>query len=487
MHIKEIHEMAYSRRSLLRGVGAGALLMAPLLRSINAFAATGTVPLRLLILTHYHGWLNFEDVPTGTSPALPAAYSGLNAVKDQVLFLKGLQGNTMWGNAHDDAPAALLTANVRPNTTGAKPDGVSLDRFLNANLSSSKSLDPQYFSVYGDGYANNNYCWENINGNLNSISFLSDLESFFNRVAGQAPSGSNGNSATPAADAVKLRRKSVLDGVKDDIALVRGRLPADQRGQLDLQLSAIAAAEKNLALNSNENASPTTTASCAAPAAILDGSYASRMRSALNLYKTMINCNMNQVLGVLNMPAPGIADFSWQYPAGVDRGHNLPLPAPGNTRTDFHDVVGHWSTQEQHATYLAMLKLMVDEVGSFATSLASSTDLDGKSVLDNTLIMLTGVISDGHHEQARKTVTLIGGRGAGIVSGRGVALPLVSTNGVMRMFKNESYRIETYGFRDFGSYTEADLYVSIARLMGLTNTLKFGDAGVNTTPLVIAS
>ena len=480
MKREELNDLMYSRRSVLRGVGAGAFLLAPLVKSLGAFAQTGKVPLRLLIVPHYHGWLNVADVPKGASLTLPAPYQSFNPIKDQLLIVRGLCGNASWGNAHDDCPSGLLTANLKPNSASfSKPSGISFDRLLRNQLTTPKTLDPQYFSVENDNYANN-YCWDMVNGNLSSVSFFSDLNTFFSRVAGQAPSSSG---TSNLADAIKTRRKYVLDDIKYDISLVRNKLPSDQRLQLDSQLAAIATAEKNLGLV-NTGAAPSSGGACKAPNAPMDGPYATRMKSALELYKVMISCNMNQVLGVLNCPAPGMSNFTWQYPEGTNRGNALPPPAPGNTRTDQHDVVAHWSTDEQKACYHSMIKLLADQIGVFAQSLSQTEDLDGRNQLDNTLIVLTGCISDGHHEQLNKAVTLLGGKGAGIRGGRSIDHGLNNGGNIFRNFAGTTYEIQTWGSKA-GTKTEADLYVSIARMMGLNNMQIFGDAGLNTVPIAL--
>ncbi len=486
-----VQEELLKRRSLLRGLGAGALLLYPMVRQSRVLAQQGSVPLRVLFVMNYHGWLESSLIPDGdlAQQSLTGALTPLHDLRENILFIKGLCGNGGWGNAHDDNVSAVLTGALRPNSPSfANAEGESIDQFVARRLSEqghSFVVEPQLIAVGEQSYASH-YSWKKIGTGVQKQTPSLNTENFFDVVQGRATSTSQSPPPTSPQAQARLRRKSVLDLARADIAALRGRLSAEERSHLDSQLAAIEGLEKQLGLG--EPGAVANVGSCQTltpPAAQV--AYLMNYQRALRSYAGMASCGMAQFLGVLSlgeMPIRQNGEQVWTWQHGGQTRTQLPPPGPGESRTDQHDVVAHHSNAEQRSAYLGMTQTLYEPIADLASQLKQTQDIDGGSVLDNTLIVLSGTISEGNHEIHSKVLTLIGGKNAGLDLGKTLPFPTQVQSTYVQRFQGQEHIVSAYGAQ-VGTRYESDFYVSLARLMGVEGVNSFGDEGVNTAALEI--
>jgi hypothetical protein len=137
----------------------------------------------------------------------------------------------------------------------------------------------------------------------------------------------------------------------------------------------------------------------------------------------------------------------------------------------FHHDHAHGNTD----TWWETRRDFAAEITAFANQLANIIDFDGKRLLDNTLIVLTGEVGDGGHNIINKGHILIGG-GAHIQTGRYLKQTLVQgasqIQGLMREDINGTLQRQiTFGnqhTQQAGSRTNADLLREIGNLAGLS-------------------
>src|SRR5215475_11044033 len=100
----------HSRRSLMRGLGASAFLLGPMLKSIEAWAA-GASTMKVLFLTQANGADPSGWTPTGgvTDFVLSRAMANLEPVRNDIVILKNLTAKFRPGNAHLASRIAMLT------------------------------------------------------------------------------------------------------------------------------------------------------------------------------------------------------------------------------------------------------------------------------------------------------------------------------------------------------------------------------------------
>src|SRR5690606_37241123 len=73
--------------------------------------------------------------------------------------------------------------------------------------------------------------------------------------------------------------------------------------------------------------------------------------------------------------------------------------------SQFHHEHAHGNTDTWWDTRVDF----ASRIANFVGDLAAITDVDGRSLLDNTLIVLSGEVGDGRHDVLRKGHILVGG------------------------------------------------------------------------------
>lgn len=464
-----------SRRSLLHGLGAGAILAAPLLRAALAEAAAGTLGMRLVIIPIQFGW-GFPDdntkskLNTGRTVTygnengivIPPWLSPFESLKQQVTILDGLRG-AAWekSNAHDVSYTDMLTNAVPVGTIEKnggipghidrfpRPQGPSIDFVLGKALNTGVlRLDTHYQSFGAQPHPT---CFDD---SRNFLEFQRDLKIAYNIVSSGITDSSSAPMApaAPAFDALKAKNKMILDHATADINALRSKVGADVRDRLDLHLRALADTGANLGITGTGTVPPQKTevsATCKKPgsAPSFNGDL-EQFKLHLELVKTALACGTQRIAVVQSGDNTRLSDWTW-----TDANGN---PKPGADLGNFHEEVSHWDSKGGDTFTRRLMvegyyQMYAKAVAEFATQLNSIIEPDGKTLLDRTLIVLTGEVTDGSHNNAQKGIVIVGG-GAAIKTGRTLRIARHPTDNV-------------YG-NPLGGRSEGDMWMAIAKAMG---------------------
>lgn len=473
------------RRNVFMGIGGGAILLAPLLRAIRAEAA-GQPPLRVLFvrLDHGIGGLGGATPVSASNDAIQSFarwLQPLNAVKQHVLLVNNLRG-TYWGNAHDVSYSDTFTAHVPPNAPSfSTPRGISIDTLIARELASNPSDVATHLRAlrvnvnkYNAATAPRLSYKEN-GGVIAQNDFFGSGQAAFNAVV-NGTSFPSMSATPPPVDLDKLRRKAVLDGIRDDANLLSGRLSGAEKAKLQYHLDSISETKLALGLGDAPSTPPPTLAECSRPPT--PGSFANyelQLDAALLAIKTGFLCNSFPI-AMLNIGEFNMMDnFTWDDHNGMSK-TGWPSGDFGAQTGDFHQIVAHYTAGERRAAYEATVAWYMQKFAAFIASLANIQEGSG-TVLDNTIIAIGGEIGDGQHLTTRKPWLLAGRGGSKWRTGRVLDLPLlpVSSNRTLLNFENENIQ---YGYNNnewnrVGERSEADLWVAIANAMGV-NISSFG-------------
>jgi hypothetical protein len=260
------HPDRFSRRSLLKGLSATALL--PLLEADIARADCLPAGRKRLVVVHWGNGLGNPDAPYVTAGLqLPSYMSPLQPYTSDLLIPLGLydriydSGFTATadqpepGHAHAaavavDSPMPSIGGNVPPAMTQ------SLDYLIGSQLQQSI---PSAYPVINLGVmfqhapGNGSPAWESAN-----VAAYPDDDPY--HVFDQLFSGFQMTQVDPAAEQRRLLRTSVLDCVQKDIARFSKKLGTLDRQKIDGHLTAIREMEQRLTPPTNP-----TTGQCTAP------------------------------------------------------------------------------------------------------------------------------------------------------------------------------------------------------------------------------
>jgi hypothetical protein len=396
----------FSRRDLLKT--AGATLAVPVfLRSSFAVAASSPPSLILLMQTNgTHQESYWPAAGTFDSVILNRLLSN-PALGPKTTLLKGINyqaiGNPS-GNGHDYGFHGLYSGfDSISGPGGSFGGGISLDQRLakEANFSTAR-LKNLHCGVHAVNY-------QAINAGRVSFSAVGpaqpipcelDLYALYERVFGT----STGNSAADQAKALRrlTQRKSVLDAVAGDLEALQKRLGPNERQKIDIHLTALRDFENRLSSSTGP-----VSAACANIRPSMTGVNTAGQGNEANapvlerLFMEFIaNTVACQMVGVL----------SFQFGRGGDHFHYAWLNIPGMA-SDAHDLVAHKDTGDADIARIntEIKKWYTDVVSDLAGRLAAFPQANGKSALDNSLIVWGNEIATGPHGMKDIPVALIGG------------------------------------------------------------------------------
>jgi len=229
-----------SRRIFLRGLTAAHVpVIAGLPPLISMFNSTGTayaaetplagetakIPKRFVIWFNGNGIPERYWIPSNTGPNydISPCLTPIGRLKDDVLVLSGLD-NTYGGNGHPQSLCALMTC-TRLSSTG--PGSPSLDQILAAKIGGNSRFRSLQIGVSQESFGGalqKNMTWAGPNRPLPPEELPHRL---FDRLFGAKDLG------------WVNRKKSILDALAQDGALLRKGLPKEDATRLDEHLSSI--------------------------------------------------------------------------------------------------------------------------------------------------------------------------------------------------------------------------------------------------------
>lgn len=386
-----------TRRSFLRMLGAAGVA-SPLALTLgrNAIAASGDVKVMFVYMPD--GVIPSLWHPTGgaTDFTLPQMSAPLEAVKDDLVFVRGLKMYA-GGATHEGGVAKLLTG-----------DGpMSLDVFLGEQI----GTDTPHKSVQL-GVATN---FQNGSGSMSYIgpgqqvapddNPLSAFERLFGDLQGpEAP--------PPGPDWAQIRSTRVIDRSIDDLQRLRTRLGTTERDKLDIHLDALQEVEAQI--------KGTVTGSCEQVVWNTEGFAVSEADSYPKTWEKeeefarVGKLQMDLAVLALSCGVTRVSSLMWSHPVSPTR-----IPGLGTTVAN-HDA-SHYGVDlggSLALDYIAYKRFFCEQLAYLVQQLGATPDGDG-SLLDNTILFMGTDINDGNqHDHGDMPFVLAGRAGGQLATGR---------------------------------------------------------------------
>ena len=355
----------------------------------------GEAPKRLIIISHCHGWPYdaWKMRPTGLDESTPwevpladlerAQFSQplapLYAHRHRMLALDGLSMGTaeldMDGNRHDTGWVHAWTGNWADFSgadTGAQ--SASLDQRVATHLARPDRLPSLEISV------------DDVREAGRPISYAASgarlpVESAPDRVWQRV----FGPSRSP--DPLAPRRKSVLDFAYGEYAALAPRLGAAQRQKMESHFTLLQSLRGRL----EGMAELTCPGAPEMPPSRPD--YTARFDAFAELIGASLACDITRVVSLTLGEMP-TADFGWDH-----------------LTDDVHKGLAHeiYNDPQKHQAMADYLTMHAEQVARLVSVLESLPDVDGNSVMDNTLIVWGSEMANGWHGYQHYCPVIIGG------------------------------------------------------------------------------
>jgi hypothetical protein len=391
-----------TRRAVLRG--AGAALALPWLESL---APRAEPPLRFLFVMTPNGAQMDRWRPTTEGPLgeLPPTLAPLAPWRDSLLVLSGLTHDKARANGdgpgdHARAAATFLTAAQARKTAGADlAVGVSVDQVLAEALGGAtrlRSLELGTEAGRAGGECDSGYACaysSNISWRRPGTPAGKELDPrrVFARLFLDGPRGE-----TAEARAARLaRRRSVLDGVRADVAALERRLAIPDRARLAEYLEGVRELERRLDPAVGSRAGE----GLAEPGGI-PADFAGHVKLLGELVALAFTSDSTRV-ATLMLANEG---SNRSYPElGAPEGH--------------HELSHHGGDAEKRAKLAAIDRHHVELLAHLVAALAGAREGRG-TVLDHTLVFYGSGIADGNAHAHHDLPLVLVGRGGGLRTGR---------------------------------------------------------------------
>jgi hypothetical protein len=457
----------FARRSFLRAAGGSAVLLAPLLRSIESRAQGMAAPLRLLIIHHPLGaspglatWRPNASATT-TSFTLPSESAPFNAtatpLQKYMVMIDGLNivTNNAGQNTHEAGVVAMMTGVNALGKIGQQDwsaGGASIDQLLLAQSPMLGGPTQTNKTMFGSLQLAADVRSDRDEVAPRVLSYKAPIAgtdiaqrrqplypetqplNTFNRVFGGAlPTGTD-----PAK--MLAQKLSVCDFMRRDIARMQNLIPATEKARLTTQLGAITQLEASLRQTYNSMPNTNTCMKPATPPTYANTSTGQSMSSTvfttgsgvdyyvsgapnshphldlgqnqLRLIKTAFACDLVRVATFM-----WSAGTNWVVFPGTFQGASI----KGNPQSTPHHPPSHNDPSGDPAT-----KAWLDQINTFysaatATVLqefATTPDIDGNMLIDNTVIVyVTEVARAWDHNQYNMPLIIFGGKNTRVKGG----------------------------------------------------------------------
>lgn len=393
--------------------GAGAALGLPMFESLlgSQAKAEASQPRRILAYyvpdgIHMPAW---RPSVQGTNYDLPAILAPLSNVKSKVNVISGLANFPARPDGpgdHASGTGAFLTVAHPFKTAGADiQNGISMDQVAAEHLKDLARIPSMQLGIDGgngvgdcdSGYScayARNISWTSATQPLPKVTSPGVV--FDQLFQGFDPQ------TTAEEKARRLAyRKSILDYVRDDTQKLQVRLGTADRIKLDQYLTAVNELESQIdKLASGPSCDPIDKPSD--PADIV--AHADIMNQLMVL---AFQCDATRVITF--MLANAGSNRSYDF-LGISGGH--------------HEISHHQDLQDNFDKLVVIDTWEVQMFANLLEQLDAVTDIDGNTLLDNSLAFFSSEISDGNAHNHDDMPILLAGRGGGdIVSGRHVVFP----------------------------------------------------------------
>ncbi|HVK05356.1 MAG TPA: DUF1552 domain-containing protein [Armatimonadaceae bacterium] len=441
------------RRTLLRGTGV--TLALPFLEAmlpLSALAQTGPKagapggpPVRLAFLFVPNGMHMADWTPAaeGANFELPYLLQPLAPYRQQMNVLSGLTQNNAralgdGGGDHARSAAAWLTGCHPRKTSGANiKSGISADqvaaqfigqhtRFPSLELGCERGgLAGDCDSGYSCAYSNS-ISWRS---ESTPVAKETDPRLVFDRLFGI---DSEGNEIGESAAQKNLYKRSVLDFVMEDARSLSRQLGTRDRQKLDEYFGGVRELERRLQFAEKQNAAAGKPAAAGMPTrpSAMPRDYAEHVRLMGDMMVLAFQSDLTR-----------ICTFMF-----ANEGSNRSYPMI-NIAEGHHELSHHGKSEEKQAKIRQINRFHLEQLSYIVDRMQKTKEGSG-TLLDNTLLVYGGGISDGdRHNHNDLPVIVLGKGGGNVQTGRHIryADGTPMTNLFVSMFDRVGVPVEKIG------------------------------------------
>jgi hypothetical protein len=448
------------RRTLLRGLG-GLAVGLPALEAMSrstAAAASTPAPKRLVIFFTPNGTNanntelvqpDFWPEQLGTSFTLGPEVAPLEPLRSRLLMISGVNGESMaknvedaFGDLHSIGMSQMLTAvpyvldpsSALPGSLpGGYAGGISVDQYIAKRIGGATRFPSLEFGVVNaTDIGVRPFSRMIYSGPSQPVPAEQDPAAMYKRMFGDGTAG-----GTLMVERTLAEQKSVLDFVQDDFNRLTPQLGMSDRQKLEAHLTAIRELEARL--SSTATANPPT---CSSVPTITNASdpldkanFATTGKLHMDLLALALKCDVTRVASLQWSFARSSLVHAW---AGSTQGH--------------HDM-SHFGAS---AELTGINTWYAQQLAYLGQALADTPDVDGQTLLDNTLIYWCSEVAWAYtHSFLNLRAVLLGGGGGAIRTGQHI---------------------------DVGGQPHQKLLATLLNAMGIMETT-FGDPAYGSGPL----
>ncbi len=431
-----------NRRQLLRAA-FGSSLVAPLgglLHSESGAAAQGSAPKRLLVIEMPNAVWRSDWLPTGgrqveqgTGDATQFEYGPQSAFFEKIrqftTFIEGVPVLRPGGDPHVAGQIHFMTGGVIP------ADGAEMSKYPSIDQILAKQSP-----LFAGALATPSVTWcghtqgDGARAHIHIISFddaavpqpifpqNSPSLAYSNLFAGFMPGQTSDAQATELAIALKQNR-SVLDYTRGSVERLMARVSAAEKVRLDTHVQALRELEMRLVqMPGGPTAHVTLPDQAKLDALVVNDTahHKAVLEGFFGLAKSAFGFDRTRVATLM-----------------LSSGHNwvtLKDYVPEITQTGRVHEITHQSYLDKNLDLRLITNWYGDLLNAFVLDLAATPDVDGTSMLDNTLIVFFSEVSiigdgiDAQHDPRNTPLAVIGGKNVGHVGGRCLRYTTRSTN-----------------------------------------------------------
>jgi hypothetical protein len=398
-----------SRRTVLRGLGTAISL--PFLDAMmpvgKAAAAAGSQsPLRMMYFmvpngAHMPAWTPSSE---GAGFALTPTLEPLAKHREYLsvftgLTLDGARDHGDGGGDHARSGASFLTGAHPRKTNGADiKGGVSVDQVAAQAIGTKTRFASLELGLDGSAQAGNcdsgyscayssNLAWRN---ESSPLAKENDPAAVFDRLFGSGDSAAEGKNRAARVE----RRKSVLDFVLEDAKSLQSRLGNGDKRKLDEYMYAVRDVENRITQSDKLKVGEDGIPNVARPAGI-PRDWSEHCKLMLDMTALSIKSDSTRILTFM---FANEGDNKGYPQIGAPEGH--------------HELSHHGKSEEKQAK---VQKINLYHMQHFAYLLDhfARADEGGESILDSSLIMYGGGISDGDRHNHDDLPIIVVGKGGG--------------------------------------------------------------------------
>ena len=410
-----------SRRTVLRGLGATmALPLLDIMRPVSAFgggtpAAPGAAASarRLAYLYFPNGiargtWHPAETGPDGRLLKLNEWMRPFEPFKDELIIPRNVW--TPLGNGHVGGTPTWLTG-FDYDRQAVSAGGVSADQIAGRHVGQETLLPSLELSTKGEGFFSNSLSRNSISWSAPDRPLPREVEprAVFDRIF-RPPSGGASN-------------RSVMDAVLEDAKALRRTATTTDQVRLDEYFESIRALERRIEFSERRSTEmgrdKALTDTLMAPEPGIPSDHGEYVRLMMDLMVAAFQSDATRV--VTFMLDHGQSNRYFNFMPGVKgTWHALSHYKNASGKTEDDDGVTSWSSpEEKQRMYSEVIRWHHHQVAYLLGRLKAIEEPDGRTLLDNSMIVYGAILGDGNAHDPDDLPTLLAGRGGGTIgSGR---------------------------------------------------------------------